>query len=98
LLYKAALADKPAHGHLSADDPLQGWTATMIIETALIEPLAHQIPHAARKLGISRSLLYELIRRGELSLIKLGRRSLIADEDLRACVERHRAAARLGTE
>ena len=55
-----------------------------------MKPLAHQLPRAAQIIGISRSLLYELIKRGELAVVKIGRRTLIADGDLRALIDRHR--------
>ena len=55
-------------------------------------PLAHRIPDAVRMTGISRSLLYDLIKRGELAIIKIGRRTLIADDDLQALISRHRVA------
>ena len=55
-------------------------------------PLAHHIPDAVRVSGISRSVLYDLIRRGELAIIKIGRRTLIADDDLCALIARHRVA------
>jgi excisionase family DNA binding protein len=48
-----------------------------------VRPLAHQLQSAVRLTGISRSQLYELIKCGELSIVKVGRRTLIADEDLR---------------
>jgi len=53
-------------------------------------PLAHRLPSAVRQSGISRSLLYELIKRRELAVVKIGRRTLIADDDLRALIARHR--------
>jgi excisionase family DNA binding protein len=59
----------------------------MVIETNL-PPLAHQIPAAARRLGISRSLIYELVKGGELHLTKLGRRSVITETELQALLAR----------
>jgi excisionase family DNA binding protein len=53
-------------------------------------PLAHQLPSAVRQTGISRSLLYQLIKRRELAVVKIGRRTLIADDDLRALIDRYR--------
>ena len=35
------------------------------------------VPEAARLLGISRSLAYELVARGELPCVRLGRRVVI---------------------
>ena len=55
-------------------------------------PLAHQLQSAVRLTGISRSQLYELIKCGELPIVKVGRRTLIADHDLRALIGRHRVA------
>jgi excisionase family DNA binding protein len=65
----------------------------MIIQ-ADMRPFAHQIPTAVKLSGISRSLIYELIRRGELTVVKIGRRTLIADEDLRNLIARHRVGGR----
>jgi excisionase family DNA binding protein len=53
-------------------------------------PLAYPVPRAVQVTGLSRSLLYELMKRGELAWIKVGRRRLIADDDLRALIARHR--------
>lgn len=40
-------------------------------------PLAVSIPEAAKLLGISKSLAYELAARGELDTIRLGRRIVV---------------------
>lgn len=48
---------------------------------------------AARKLGIGRTLLYELIASGRLPSIKLGRRRLIATASLDNFVEHLAGAA-----
>lgn len=42
------------------------------------------VPEAVQFSGISRSALYEALRRGELSAKKAGRRTLIAFADLEA--------------
>jgi excisionase family DNA binding protein len=55
-----------------------------------IFPLAHQLSRAAQIIGLSRSTLYLLIKSGELPIIKVGRRTLIADDDLRFLIKRHR--------
>jgi len=60
-----------------------------------IRPLAHQLQSAVRLTGISRSQLYELIKRGELPIVKVGRRTLIADDDLRSLLGRHRIAGEI---
>lgn len=57
---------------------------------AELSALAYSIPNAAARIGISRSNLYELIRVGEIPIIKVGGRSLVGDQDLRAFLERHR--------
>jgi len=48
----------------------------------LREPLFVSIQDSARLLSIGRSKLYELVAAGELTVRKLGRKSLIAREDL----------------
>jgi excisionase family DNA binding protein len=47
-----------------------------------VEPYAISILEAVRLSGIGRSSIYEAIRRGELSIRKSGRRSLILTADL----------------
>ena len=44
-----------------------------------ITPLLHQIPAAARRLGICRAMLYKLIASGDISTIKIGRRRLVSE-------------------
>ena len=43
----------------------------------MTEPLTLSVEDAARLLGISRGLAYEAARRGELPVIRLGRRLLV---------------------
>jgi excisionase family DNA binding protein len=43
----------------------------------MIEPLTISVEDAARLMGISRGLAYEAARRGELPVIRLGRRLLV---------------------
>jgi excisionase family DNA binding protein len=57
------------------------------------DPLAFSIPDAARRIGLSRSGVYVLIGRGELPIVKLGQRTVILDDDLRAYLSRHRKVA-----
>ncbi|MEP2236273.1 MAG: helix-turn-helix domain-containing protein [Alteripontixanthobacter sp.] len=47
-------------------------------------PLTVTIPDAVQATGISRSALYEAMRRGDLAARKSGRRTLIAVADLEA--------------
>ncbi|MFX0539555.1 helix-turn-helix domain-containing protein [Ornithinimicrobium sp. Y1847] len=44
--------------------------------------LLHPIPDAAAVLGIGRSTLYELIAAGEIATVKIGRRTLISQDEL----------------
>ena len=43
------------------------------------EPLTISVEDAARVLGLSRGLAYEAARRGELPVIRLGRRLLVPE-------------------
>lgn len=53
-----------------------------IVNTRPARPLANAIPEAARRLGISRSAIYELMKEGRLRAFKVGTRTLIAEEEL----------------
>jgi len=55
--------------------------------------LAYSIADAAKRIGISRSGLYVLITRGEIPIAKVGNRTLVLDDDLRAYLGRHRVVA-----
>ena len=54
----------------------------------MLDPLLVSIADATRVIGVGKSKFYEIIAKRELSVIKLGRKSLIAVDDLRACVAR----------
>lgn len=47
-----------------------------------------KIPEAVRITGISRSRLYELIKKGDLEIVKIGRATLIKTDSLRDLIER----------
>ena len=47
------------------------------------EPLAVPIPEAARLGGVGRSTIYTEISKGNLKIRKVGRRTIIAMDDLR---------------
>lgn len=53
-----------------------------------METLFLPIPDACRALGIGRSKLYELIAAGDLSICKIGRKTLIPREDLTSFASR----------
>ncbi len=50
-------------------------------------PLLHRLPDAFESLGIGKSKGYELIKDGRLRVVKIGRRTLIAEEELRRYVQ-----------
>lgn len=56
-------------------------------QTAPLEPLAVTVPEAARLLGVSAALVYEMIARGELKALRLGRRLVVPIASLRALIE-----------
>jgi excisionase family DNA binding protein len=58
--------------------------------TSLATPLAHPIEKAAKRINTGRSKFYQLIRNGEIAIIKIGRKTLIAEDDLQDFLRRHR--------
>jgi len=46
-------------------------------------PLLHSIQSSTRILGIGRSSLYGLIAEGQIRIVKIGRRTLIPDLEIR---------------
>ena len=57
-------------------------------------PLMFQIPEAARRLGIGRSLFYELLKDRSVVVVKIGRRALIPAAELRKLADDLTAEAR----
>jgi excisionase family DNA binding protein len=53
----------------------------------MTEPLAVGIPEAARLLGIGKTLAYEAAKRGELPVIRIGRRVVVSRARLYALLE-----------
>lgn len=51
---------------------------------AQLQPLAVRITVAARMIGLSRSMIYELMEEGAIESIKVGRARLIPVDSLRA--------------
>ena len=49
-------------------------------------PLANTIPDTCRRLGIGRTLVYDLIKQGKLRPIKLGTRTLIPESELQRLI------------
>lgn len=54
------------------------------------EPLTVRIPAAIRMTGIGRSKLYELIRSGDIEIVKIGAATLIPVDSLRQLINRNR--------
>jgi excisionase family DNA binding protein len=52
--------------------------------------LAYSIPNAAEALSISRSRLYQLLEKGEISSCKIGKRTVIQASELIGFLDRHR--------
>ena len=55
------------------------------------EPLTITVEEAGRRLGISRGLAYELVRRGEIPAIRLGYRRLVVPAGAVEAIVRERA-------
>ncbi len=54
----------------------------------LKNPLLRTIEQTRTLLACGRNTVYNLVKRNDLTLIKMGRRSLITDESIRALVDR----------
>ena len=62
----------------------------MVPRTDAIARIALSIADVVGLTGIGRTKIYEAIRDGELPLVKIGKRSLVLDEDVRSWLRRHR--------
>ncbi len=51
-------------------------------------PITVTIPNAVKASGLSRTAIYDALKRGDLTAVKAGRRTLIRYADLLAFVER----------
>ena len=58
---------------------------------ATVERLFYRINEAVEATGVPRSTIYELIRRGEIRVSKLGSRTLVDADSLREWAERLKA-------
>lgn len=56
--------------------------------TNQFQPLALGIDDAARVIGVARSMLYEIVARGDLPSFKLGRRRMILAKELETYINR----------
>ena len=56
-----------------------------------VEPVSVRIPSAAKLTGLSRSTLYNLIKSGELEVIKVGSMTLVPYDSLRLFIESRRS-------
>ena len=63
------------------------------MEHIIEDPILLTIPQAARKLGIGRSLTYELIAAGRLDVIHIGRAARVPLEAVYEFVEQQREDA-----
>lgn len=49
--------------------------------------LLHRIERVAEQLDVGRTTVYEIVKRGGLQTVHIGRRALVTDESLRAYVD-----------
>jgi len=65
--------------------------ATTMATTIMCEPISVRIPEAVRLTGISRSRIYEMIKAGDIEVVKVGASTLVLTESLRRFIESRRA-------
>ena len=53
-----------------------------------LDPLSHSPDSAAHRLGVSTRAVYKLLASGELRSMKIGKRRLIPDDELRSFTQR----------
>ena len=56
-------------------------------------PLAHRIPEACQRIGISRSSLYELIKGGRVITVRIAGRTLVPESELQRLMLEAKASA-----
>ena len=59
-----------------------------------IPPLAWQIEPACNRAGIGRTMMYQLIKAGEIKTIKVGRRTLVPESELQKWLARKMQGAK----
>lgn len=55
------------------------------------EPLAYSVPDAAKAIGVSKNTVWSLLRTKDMRSFKLGARTLIRADELRAFIDRKSA-------
>jgi excisionase family DNA binding protein len=76
-----AVSTHRPRGDPESPDP-DGWVRDQPAPDPAPERLAYSVDEAARLTGLSRDLLYDQMRRGNLSYVKVGRRRLITRQHL----------------
>lgn len=61
--------------------------STPIEQTSPFEPMAYRVQDAVRVSGVSKSTIYELAATGELTLTKVGGRTLVPRAELQRLIE-----------
>ncbi|MFA6208730.1 MAG: helix-turn-helix domain-containing protein [Candidatus Obscuribacterales bacterium] len=57
------------------------------LEERVIEPVAHKVPDAAKRLGMSERYLWDKIRQREISVVKTGRYLRITNKQIEQFLE-----------
>jgi excisionase family DNA binding protein len=83
-----ALSSTPSFPEPTATDPLVAVSDATTSSLLVVRPLLVSVEQAAGLLGIGRTTLYELIRRGDVRPIRIGRCVRIPRRELEAFVER----------
>ena len=81
---------KLANTSVPPNDPEPGSPDSSSIVQGAHPPLCVRVPIAARMIGVGLTKMYELIGKGEVEMIKLGRVSLIPIASLEALIARHK--------
>ena len=63
------------------------------MQDQLSKPLSYRVNDFCALVGISRATFYKEVRAGELSIIKVGTRSLVKQEAVKAWLQRKEAAS-----
>jgi hypothetical protein len=82
----------PATAHLhhrenqgdAISSPLVGEGHSFLRDRTAVAPLARSVPATARAAGVGRTTIFAAIKGGDLVACKVGRRTIITDQDFRA--------------